>query len=484
MKDILKFIPGFRTQNKNKMILAGIYYLLSLLMFSAGIGYFLFLISIPFIFFSIVSLVKNKQARRDPAIILVISFILFCGGVNLIPTAPQTTKQNKVASNTQTAKKIKSEKDNKSKSKSVVAKSKDVSVSGNLKIHYINVGQGDSELIQNNGENMLIDTGTNESTSSLVSYLKSQNVSKIKYLILTHPHEDHIGGADAVIKEFNVRNVYMPNVTTNTRTFKDVVAAMKAKDLKAKLPNVAEEFKVGTAKFKILSPINTNSEDLNTYSIVIKLTFGSTKFLFTGDAQNSNEEDMINKGFDLSADVLKVGHHGSHTSTSQDFLDKVNPRYAIISCGKGNDYGHPHAETMQKLQSKNIKVYRTDEDGTIVCTSDGKNISFNCNPGDYAAGAAKKQNSNNGNSTSSSHAPATSTASTSNTQSTVQPTTPQGGGSAEVDANRIVYYTPNGKSYHFDRNCPTLKRSKVVLSGKLSDVIKMGKSDPCNVCVR
>lgn len=250
-------------------------------------------------------------------------------------------------------------------------------IKGELKISYINVGQGDSELIQQGDKNMLIDTGTNASTSSLISYLHSKNIKKLDYLVLTHPHEDHIGGADAVINNFEIGTVYMNKVTTNTKTFKDVISAMQNKGIKATVPVPGDSFNLGDANCTILGPINSFQKDLNTYSIVVKITFGNNKFLFTGDAQVSNEKDMINKGFDLSADVLKVGHHGSYTSTSEEFLDKVNPKYAVISVGINNDYHHPHKSTMDRLKTKGIKVYRTDECGTIICTSDGNNISFN-----------------------------------------------------------------------------------------------------------
>jgi len=269
-----------------------------------------------------------------------------------------------------------------------VKKSKSVSNEYNskLKIHYIDVGQGDSILVQKNYSNMLIDTGTNESTSKLISYLKKQNIKKIDYLILTHPHEDHIGGADAVIKDFDIGKIYMPKVGSSTRTFKDVLRAMKDKGLKANEPELLENLKFGDANCTFYGPINSEKGDLNTYSIILKLTYGNTKFLFTGDAQAQNERAMIDNNYDLSADVLKLGHHGSRTSTSNEFLDKVNPKYAVVSCGKGNDYGHPHKETVNKLKSRNIPLYRTDESGTIICTSDGKNINFNCKPGDYKNG--------------------------------------------------------------------------------------------------
>lgn len=261
-----------------------------------------------------------------------------------------------------------------------------VNLSGELKIDFIDVGQGDSILVRQNGHNMLIDTGTNASTEDLISYLNKNNIKTIDYLVLTHPHEDHIGGADAVIRKFKVNNIYMPKVSTSTKTFRDVLRAMKLKGLKASEPELQDIFKVGDAKCTVYGPVSPIEGDLNTYSIVLKLTYGSTSFLFTGDAQASNEKAMIERGYDLRADVLKLGHHGSRTSTSKEFLEKVNPKYAVLSCGKDNDYGHPHGVTVNKLKNKNIPLYRTDEEGTIICTSDGKKISFNCKPGDYKYG--------------------------------------------------------------------------------------------------
>lgn len=341
-------------------------------------------------------------------------------------------------------------------------------VSG-LKVHYIDVGQADSILVQQGDSNMLIDAGNNADANTVVEYLKSQNVSKLDFLVLTHPHEDHIGGADAVIKDFDINTVYMPKVTTTTKTFKDVVLAMKNKDYKATAPNPGDTFKLGDADCTILSPINSEKGDLNTYSIVLKVQYGNNKFLFTGDAQASNEQDMINADYDLSADVLKVGHHGSHTSTSEDFLNAVNPQYAVISCGKGNDYGHPHKEVMERLQAKGIPVYRTDEAGSIICTSDGETITFNCEAGDYTAGGSKETKSSD------SATGSTDTNASSDTQTVTTDTTQN---------DKIVYYTPGGKSYHYDKNCSTLKRSKTILEGNLQDVINMGKSDPCDKCVK
>lgn len=255
-----------------------------------------------------------------------------------------------------------------------------------LKVHYIDVGQGDGILIQQGDHNMLIDAGTNNDEKLMVDYLNKQGVKHLDYVVGTHPHEDHIGGLDAVIKNFAVDKVYMPKVTITTKTFEDVIKAIKAKNLNITTPIPGDTFKLGDANCQILAPNSPKYKDMNDYSIVIKLTFGSNKFLFTGDAQTLSENEILSKGFDVSADVLKLGHHGSHTSTSSTFLDKVNPKYAIVSCGKDNDYGHPHDVTMKKLEKKHIPLYRTDECGTIICTSDGKNISFNVKPGDYKPG--------------------------------------------------------------------------------------------------
>lgn len=331
------------------------------------------------IIYLILAVKRSRQYGKNLAGILI-SFLVLCICTSCGPKSAAITS---------------SDTSNKNSTSPVVTGTASA-VSGKLIIHYINVGQGDSILVQQDGRNMLIDTGTNESTGTLINYLHSQNVKRIDYLILTHAHEDHIGGADAVINDFNIGTIYMTKYITSTRTFKDVISAMKSKGLKAALPIPGNTFRLGSADCIILGPVNADGRDLNTCSAVIKLTFGNTRFLFTGDAQSSNEEAMINKGYDLTADVLKAGHHGSRTSTCEEFLDAVNPKYAVISAGKGNDYGHPHKQTMERLRAKGVKVYRTDESGTIICTSDGRNISFSCNPGDYAYGNSAGTNVSSG----------------------------------------------------------------------------------------
>lgn len=262
----------------------------------------------------------------------------------------------------------------------------------NLKIHYIDVGQADSILIQQGSHNMLIDAGNNEDSDLVIRYIQNQGIDKLDYIIGTHPHEDHIGGMDYVINNLEIGKVFMPKKTANTRTYKDVIKAIRSNNLKITVPKPGDSYELGKAKWTILSPqFDKDYKDTNNYSIVLRITFGSKSFLFTGDAEDTAEEDILTKGYTIEADVLKIGHHGSHSSTTKAFLKKVSPEYAVISCGKDNDYGHPHKETIEKLNDMRIETFRTDELGTIVCTSDGASIVFNCKPSSYGYTAGKNK---------------------------------------------------------------------------------------------
>ncbi|NFH79646.1 MBL fold metallo-hydrolase [Clostridium botulinum] len=244
-----------------------------------------------------------------------------------------------------------------------------------IKIHYIDVGQGDSELIQIDDKNVLIDAGCNDSKA--LNYLKSIGINKLDYVIATHPHEDHIGGMTTIINNFNIGEFYAPKVTHTTRTFENMIKALQNKGVKITDPKVGDTLTIGNATMQFLAPNSNKYEDLNNYSIVTRLKYGNKAFIFTGDAESLSEGEILAKQLDIQSDVLKLGHHGSYSSTGNEFLNKVNPKYAIVSCGKNNDYGHPHKETTDKLNKKGIEIFRTDTNGTIIATCDGNNISFN-----------------------------------------------------------------------------------------------------------
>lgn len=237
----------------------------------------------------------------------------------------------------------------------------------NLKIYFIDVGQADSILVIDNDKTMLIDAGTNDQGKNVVEFLKNKGVNKIDYLVGTHPHEDHIGGLDDVINNFEIGTIYMPKVQTNTKTFESVLDAISNKGLKVTTPNVNDKFKLNKAECEIMSTIN-DEDNLNLSSVVIRMTYINQSYLFMGDAEKENEEARQWP----QTNVLKVGHHGSDTSTTKQFLSQVKPNIAVISVGKDNSYGHPKQITLDKLANVNAKVYRTDTSGTILITSNGE----------------------------------------------------------------------------------------------------------------
>lgn len=254
-----------------------------------------------------------------------------------------------------------------------VGSNDDDNAESSLRVNFIDVGQGDSEFIElPNGETLLIDAGTNETGADVVNYIESLGYSSIDYVVGTHPHEDHIGGLDDVIRTFDVESVYMPKVTADTKTFEDVLDAVDEKGLTINTAKAGVTLVDGDGlSVKMLAPVLDEYDNTNDYSAVIRIVYDDTSFIFMGDAEQY-AEDLITG--DVDSDVLKVGHHGSSTSTGEAFLERVSPSYAVISCGLGNSYGHPHTETIEKLGG--IPVFRTDEMGTIVATSDGSEISF------------------------------------------------------------------------------------------------------------
>ena len=243
-------------------------------------------------------------------------------------------------------------------------------------VHYIDVGQGDSILIQVNNKNLLIDAGPQSDKKNLLSYLSALNLEKLDYVIATHPHEDHIGNMDDVINDYNVLAFYAPKVQSTTKTFEKMVESLKSKNLKINvIKKGTDSIDLGeNTKVTVLSPTKDSYEDLNNYSPVMKIEYGKTSFLFTGDAEKDVEKEILATNENISADILKVGHHGSSTSTTKDFLKKVNPSLGVISVGQDNTYNHPNDDTIKRLKENKVTIYRTDKDGTVILSSDGSKI--------------------------------------------------------------------------------------------------------------
>lgn len=244
-----------------------------------------------------------------------------------------------------------------------------------LSISFIDVGQGDSAIVKTPGDNyIIIDAGSKDNKEKLYAYIEEKGITKFKVAIATHPHEDHIGNMDNIIKDFGTEEIYMPKVTTNTKAFENLLEEIKTAGLRIKGAKSGALFIIDGVKFEFIAPNRDEYDELNNYSAVLKITFGETKFLLMGDAEKLSEREILKKKIDVNAEVIKIGHHGSSSSSSKEFIGKVNPKYAVISCEKNNDYNHPHKETIRLLEELNIKLYRTDIDGTITFTSNGKVI--------------------------------------------------------------------------------------------------------------
>lgn len=256
---------------------------------------------------------------------------------------------------------------------------KERSGSTETEVHYIDVGQGDATLILSGGHAMLIDCGQNDKGTAIQLYLKKQGVTRLDYLVLTHPDADHIGGADVIITKFEIDKVFMSDYEKDNKTYREVIEALDAKKMSWSVPQPGEVYTLGGAQFTILAP-NKSYDDPNNASIALLLQNGDDRFLFTGDAEEEAESDMLANGISVRAEVYKAGHHGSDTASSGHFMQAVRPEYAVISCGEENSYGHPHAEVLNRLRTMGVKVFRTDEQGSIVALSNGSEITWNCAP--------------------------------------------------------------------------------------------------------
>ncbi len=264
--------------------------------------------------------------------------------------------------------------------------------SGTLRVNYIDVGQGDSIFIQlPNNETMLIDAGEAYKSDNVINYLNNLGITKIDYVIGTHPHTDHIGGLEEVINTFDIGSIYMPRASSTSKTYEDLLTTISSKGLKVKTAKsgvvVLDE---DNLKLEFIAPNSDSYSELNNYSAVLKLTYLDNTFLFMGDAETLSEEEITSE---IKADVIKVGHHGSDSSSSLEFVKKVSPEYAIIMVGEGNSYNHPYQSIIDRYESVGAKVLRTDLDGNIICDCDGSTVTCD---GDKDSSS----NSNSNNSTS------------------------------------------------------------------------------------
>ena len=314
-----------------------------------------------------------------------------------------------------------------------------------LQVHFIDVGQALSVLVECDGQFMLYDGGNVDDGSLVVSYLQQQGVEELQYVFCSHAHEDHVGGLAAALAYFPAHHVYAPVTEADTKCFRDFVKYTQQQGLSVEVPAAGTVWQLGSATVTQLGPVAQYS-DTNDTSLVLRLDYGSTSFLLTGDMEADAERDLVNTGANLKADVLQVGHHGSSTSTSYIFLNSVLPEMGVISCGVNNKYGHPHEETLSILRDAGVDVYRTDLLGTITIGSDGQN---------YTVGTEHTA-----------------------TDAQLNPTDPAASGTAQQGYIGNV----NSKKFHLP-SCPNLPAEKnQILFSSYDEAVAAGYT-PCGTCI-
>ena len=241
-------------------------------------------------------------------------------------------------------------------------------------VHFIDVGQADCILVQDGEDTLLIDVGNRNDDVIVTQYLDGLGIEQIDYFVATHPHEDHIGCAATILRLYDVDVMIKSEADNTTSCYKSMMEQAEESGTKIEIASPGETYSLGDGEFQILGPISADNTELNNNSVVIRYQYGNTSFLFTGDAEREEELEILDAGYEVEADVLKVGHHGSSSSTTYPWLRAVAPQYAVIMCGKDNEYGHPHEETLSKLRDADVQTYRTDKNGTIVFITDGTSL--------------------------------------------------------------------------------------------------------------
>lgn len=365
---ILKRIPGFRSGKKNRMVIATICYLSALLIFTG------------------IAVLAESNLPSDSQ--NDVQEIVYDG--DQVDLSVEIYEEKKLIEDEKPISKVEdsvNEDKQLSEDDNYVDKSEDyneideiqtqptVEDETTLEVHFIDVGQGDASLLLCDGKAMLIDGGKASSSSLIYTYLEKHGVDHLDYIINTHPQEDHVGGLAGALNYATVGTVYGPMKYYDSRAFNSFLKYLDEQDVSITVPEPGETFKLASADVKILGPLQSSS-NVNNNSIVLKVTHGDISFLFTGDAEREAEQDILAKEYDLNSTVLKVGHHGSNSSTTYPFLREIMPKYAVISVGSKNSYGHPTENVLSRLRDADVKTFRTDMQGDIICVSDGENVSF------------------------------------------------------------------------------------------------------------